>query len=106
MPPGTSVEDIGKAQQKELDEVIKPELFEKQTDLVSEEIERLRSFLNLDDMKASFLGKKGWNIPNQLPEAMQTGQLWDLVRVIAETKGILKRLDQNSQAYYTQRRQL
>jgi len=95
---GLKPEEID-ALKKEKLEGIKKEKQAKQLDLLLGEMERLRKFLSNEKVKMSFLGPDGWNVPTELPPAMQTSQLWDQLNNIAEIKGTLDRLDKHSKSY-------
>ena len=96
--PAGKMANPEQAKKDKLDAIIK-EKREKQKDKLLEEIERLRGFIQDRKVQMTFLGPYGWNIPTQLPPAMQSMQLWDLLKNIAEGKGTLERLGKNSPVY-------
>ena len=82
---------------------------EKQIDLVMEELRRLRefktgeqdtqmSFLQLDSSLQFDLQRRwGWNLPTELPQPLQSAQLWDMLTKVAEDKDILTRMSASLQ---------
>lgn len=72
-----------------------------QTTTLLQQVERLQSFATSQNPKMSFLGPTGWNLPTALPPAMQTAQLWDVIKIIEERKGTLKAVTKGSSAYNT-----
>lgn len=91
LPPSTPQGELEAKKKETLDKLIAERKL-KQVDLVMAEIERLQAKAQDRELKHSFLGPLSWNVPLALPAPMQSGQLWDQIKNVAEFKSTLDRM--------------
>lgn len=72
-----------------------------QLDLVMAEIGKLRAAVDNGRVTLSFMGNGtfGWNIPKDLPPQMNSGNLWDQIKMVAYIKDGMDHTDPKSVSY-------
>lgn len=68
----------------------------RQVDLILEEIGKLVAWAQARGVQNTFIGPNGWKLPTQLPNNLQRPQVLDMLRALAEIKGTLDSLREES----------